>query len=539
VSHHGSSELTREAESAEEDPDPTALADRWFLGTDAGNETYASAVADARDAVLATAGDAENPYSGATYTELRDRLDDESFPDEGEPLSAVIETARETILRDSVYPTDEQCVAHLQCPPTTPALAAEMLLTAVNQSMDSFDQAPAATVLEEQLIDDLADWFDLGPTADGVVTSGGTQSNLQGLLLARNAYVADTFGETARESGLPPEASGDARILCSADAHFTAEQSAAMLGLGEDAVVSIPTDDRHRMDPDALRTELDTLVAAGRHPVAVVGTAGTTDFGSVDPLAEIADVAEAHDVWLHVDAAFGGALALSETHADRLDGIGRADSVAVDFHKLCFQPVSCGAFLLQDRSKFDLAARNAAYLNPEGDTVPNLVGKSLQTSRRFDALKPWVTFQTLGKRGVGALVDRTIELAEETAAVVTADPAFDLAAEPAINTVVFRYEPSLTHPDLSDSEWADRVNRQIRDDALDAGQAVVARTEVDGRAHLKFTLMNPRTTTDELEELLLRLKTYGAGVEANLAESVTPDGEIPTEESGHSREVER
>lgn len=521
---HADTEATETDDEA--GPDATAIADRWFLGSDAGNETYESAVADARDAVLATAGDAAEPYSGEAYTKLRDRLDGESFPETGEPLSAVIETARETILRDSVYPTDKQCVAHLQCPPTTPALAAEMLLTAVNQSMDSFDQAPAATVLEEQLIDDLAGWFDLGPTADGVLTSGGTQSNLQGLQLARNRYVADTFGETARETGLPPEASTDARILCSADAHFTAEQSAAMLGLGEDSIVTIPTDDRHRMDPDALRTELDTLVAAGRHPVAVVGTAGTTDFGSVDPLAEIAEITETHDVWFHVDAAFGGALALSETHADRLDGIGRADSVAVDFHKLCFQPVACGAFLLKDRSNFDLAARNAAYLNPESDTVPNLVGKSLQTSRRFDALKPWVTFQTLGKEGVGALVDRTISLAEETAAVVADDPAFELAADPEINTVVFRYEPSLTHPELTDGEWADQVNRQIRDDALDAGQAVVARTEVDDRAHLKFTLMNPRTTAEEMTELLLKLKTYGAGVEADLADAVGSDGEI-------------
>jgi L-2,4-diaminobutyrate decarboxylase len=509
-----------------DEEDPKTLAEKWFLGSDAGNDAYAEAMTHAREAVLETAGEPDRPYSGESYGSLRDRLDRAAIPESGTALAAVLEAVRDDVLAESVLPNEETCVAHLQCPPAVPALSAEAMLSAVNQSLDSFDQAPAATVLEERLVEDLTETFDLGPDADGVLTSGGTQSNLQGLLLARNQYVRDTFGQSAKEAGLPSQAE-DMRVLCSADAHFTAEQSTAVLGLGEDAVVEVPTDDRHRMDPDALRQELDTLETAGKHPFAVVATAGTTDFGSIDPLGEIAEVAETYGVWFHADAAFGGALAFSDEHAGRLDGIERADSVAVDFHKLCYQPISCGAFLLSEGSQFELMARNAAYLNPADDEVPNLVGKSLQTTRRFDALKPWVTFRTLGREGIGALVDRTVHLADRAAAVVSADPAFKLACDPSINTVVFRYEPTLTHPELDDGEWSDYVNREIRERLLDAGLGVVARTTVEGRTHLKFTLMNPRTEVSDIRELLLRLKTYGAGVEAEAAGS-----DLPEEEDG-------
>nr|WP_234972303.1 aspartate aminotransferase family protein [Halobaculum gomorrense] len=506
-----------------------ALAEGLFLGSDAGNEAYAEAMTTARDAVLEVVGDPDGPYSGATYADLHERLDGATLPETGAPLDDVLADVRDGVLADAVYPSDEACVAHLQCPPTVPSLAAEAMLAAVNQSLDSFDQAPAATVVEERLVADLTELFDLGPDADGVLTGGGTESNHQGLLLARDRYVAETFDRSVREAGLPPEA-GDMRVLCSADAHFTAAQSAALLGLGEDAVVEVPTDDRRRMDPDALRAELDRLEEAGERPFALVATAGTTDFGSVDPLAELADVADARDLWLHVDAAFGGALAVSDDHRDVLAGIGRADSLAVDFHKLFFQPIACGAFLLGDGADFRYMSRNAAYLNPEADEVPNLVGKSTRTTRRFDALKPYVAFRTLGREGLAALVDRTVALADRVAGEIRADPAFELACEPTINAVTFRYTPLRDRPDRDPGAWADRVNREARDRLFEAGRGVVARTEVDGRAHLKFTLMNPRTTVDDVRDLLVALKGHAAAVEAEGAEQT--DGAGLTDREG-------
>lgn len=500
--------------NASTDTDPMALADRLFLGSDAGNDAYADAMEAACDAVLDVIGGAHGPYSGASYDRLHDRLaDTTALPAEGRPLDDVLAAVREDVLANAVHPSDETCVAHLQCPPMVPALAAEALLTASNQSLDSFDQAPAATVVEERLIADLTALYELGAAADGVVTGGGTESNHQALLLARDDYVETVFGQSVREHGLPPAAQ-DLRILCSADAHFTAAQSAALLGLGEDAVVTIPTDGRHRMDATALRETVERLDDAGKHPFAVVGTAGTTDFGSIDPLSAVADVAATHDLWVHVDAAFGGALAVSDQHGERLSGIDRADSVAVDFHKLFFQPIACGALLVADGESFELMSRNAAYLNPAGDAVPNLVAKSTRTTRRFDALKPYVAFRTLGQDGLGALVDRTLALADDVAGLLRADPAFELACEPTLNAVTFRYRPVREHAHCDPGPWADHVTEAAREQLFDAGTAVVARTTVDDRAHVKFTLMNPRTTVADIQSVLVAFKGHAATIEA-------------------------
>ncbi len=487
-----------------------------FLGGEAGREAYAEAVDRARDAVLAAHADRDGPYSGRSHAELReaaaDAFGDDGFPDAGVGLDAAVEEVREAVLDDSVFVADPACAAHLQCPPLVPALAAEVLLTGLNQSMDSWDQAPAATAVEERVVDALSDAFGYPDGADGVFTSGGTQSNLMGLLLARNRRVAEAYGRDPQAAGLPPEAD-DMRILCSEAAHFTAEQAAAQLGLGEDAVVHVETDDRRRMRPEALDAALDDLTDRGLDPFAVVGTAGTTDFGAIDPLPALADRAEERDLWFHVDAAYGGALALSDARGDRLAGVERADSLAVDFHKLFFQPLSCGAFLVRDGDEFRRIARNAAYLNPEGDDVPNLVAKSVQTSRRFDALKPYLTFRALGRERIADLAESTLRLADDVADRIAADPTFELAAEPSLNTVVFRYTPDRDHPTLDAAEWTDRLNREVREHLLDDGAAVVARTEVDGRTYLKFTLLNPRATVADAADVLGQIRARASAVD--------------------------
>ncbi len=250
------------------------------------------------------------------------------------------------------------------------------------------------------------------------------------------------------------------RVLCSSVAHFSVQQSAAILGLGHGAVLPVRVDAAQRMDIDALRGAIADLRDQGLVPMAVVSTAGTTDFGSIDPLAAVADVAEREGLWLHVDAAYGGALAFSERLRPWLDGIDRADSLTVDFHKLFWQPISAGALLLRDRSAWELLRLHADYLNPveagEQGTL-DLVTKSIQTTRRFDSLKLFVTLRTLGRKRFAALVEQTVDLAAAVAACIDADPAFELVAPVAINSVVFR---------CVSAEWSaeqtDRVNAQLR-----------------------------------------------------------------------------
>ncbi|MDS0279013.1 aspartate aminotransferase family protein [Halomicroarcula sp. S1AR25-4] len=480
-----------------------------FLGSEAGDAAYREAMARATDAVVETVADRDEPYTGHSPQALAEQFGAPVVPEDGVGPDAAIDEVAETVLARSVATSNSRCSAHLQCPPMVPGLAAEAMLTAANQSLDSFDQAPAATVLEQRVVDALCDLFDLPNGADGVFTSGGTQSNFQALLLARDRYCHRAFGRDVQADGLPSEADS-LRIVCSETAHFTGKQAAHHLGLGEDAVVTVPTDEERRMDVDALDRTLADLTDRGRRPFALVGTAGTTDFGAVDPLADLADRAIEHDLWFHVDAAYGGALALTDDHAGMLSGIERADSLAVDFHKLFYQPISCGAFLVRDGEDFRWMARNAAYLNPETHDeggVPNLVAKSVQTTRRFDALKPYVAFRAVGRERFGALVESTLELADDAAALLDDAEDFELLSDPTLSTVVFRYRPR----DGMTDEAVSRLNADLRRRLLADGRAIVARTDVDDVTSLKVTLLNPTATLDDVAAMLDVLRDCGRG----------------------------
>jgi len=466
-----------------------------FLTTSAeSQQIYKSALAKAVE-VLSEHLPAK-PYSGKDPKALAALLQFE-MPQGGLTLLDVIASSKR-VIAESISVTHPDTIAHLHCPPLIAALAAEVVTSALNQSMDSFDQAPAATVLEEKMVRWLCDEVRLGSTSGGVFTAGGTQSNYMGLLLARDASLEKHWNWPAKSDGLAPEAR-KLRIFCSDVAHFTVEKSAAQLGLGTNAVVRIPTDKAFRMDVPALKNALDQLRQSDLVPMAIVATAGTTDFGSIDPLSEIAPIAKSAGAWLHVDAAYGSALLFSARYRDRLKGIELADSVSMDFHKLFWQPISCAAFLLRDATQFRHLKLNADYLNPESHEqlgIPDLVSRSVSTTRRFDALKLWASFQALGREKLGAMIDTTIDLASVAADFIHKDSRLELIHEPELSAVVFRYSPA--NPNIN----ADRLNADLRQHLFDSGQAVIGHTIVRGRQCLKLTCMNPTTSKKQIGELL-------------------------------------
>lgn len=488
----------------------TATEQAHFLSdSDEGLQAYRAAMEAAREIVEEHLARLSKPYSGATPEELAAGLfDDAPLSEDGEDLDRTLREVGGAALANSVAVADPRTMAHLHCPPLLAALAVEHMTSAANQSLDSWDQSPSATILEQKLVRWLCDLFGINEgRADGVFTSGGSQSNLMGLLLARNRYARYRLNVDVQCDGLPHEARRF-RILCSETAHFTVRQSAALLGLGEQAVVPVETDERRRMSPEALDACLDELEREELLPIAIVGTAGTTDFGSIDPLEELADYASGRGLWLHVDAAYGGALILSDRHRHKLAGIERADSLTVDFHKQFYQPVSCGGFLVRDASDFSLMELHADYLNPEGDEesgIPNLVGRSVQTTRRFDALKLYVSLRATGRRTLAAMIERTLEVAQEAASLIGTDPALELANEPELGAVVFRYLPQYGDPD--------RFNGWIWQRLVREGEYMISRTSVGGTAHLKLTLLNPATEASHVEGALQRVKQLGRTLE--------------------------
>ncbi|MEP0920022.1 aspartate aminotransferase family protein [Leptolyngbya sp. DQ-M1] len=477
---------------------------------------YHQAIVTAQEVLLHYFANQTQAYSGASPEEIASTLATvDFFPMFGRELSQVLNDVGKTVVSHSVNVSHSHCMAHLHCPPLIPALTSELLINAMNQSMDSWDQSPAATLLEQQMVNELCRLFGYGAGADGIFTSGGTQSNFMGLLLARDRYASQHLNWQIQQQGLPPEANRF-RILCSDVSHFTIRQAAALLGLGEKSVIQIETDAEYRLCPIALERQLQQLQAEKLLPIAIVATAGTTDFGSIDPLLELAACAKRYGLWFHVDAAFGGALVLSDRHRHKLAGIELADSITVDFHKLFYQPISCGAFLLKDRSHFNFIKLHADYLNPETNAVegiPDLVTKSVQTTRRFDALKLFVSLQALGRQQFAEMIDTTLELATATAQLISTDPALELANHPAINAVVFRYYPQQNVSDQKSEGWHNRINSQIRAMLLQSGEAVIAQTKIRDRVYLKFTLLNPRTTLADIRKILDSIKQLGQVLE--------------------------
>ncbi|MEE1621293.1 pyridoxal phosphate-dependent decarboxylase family protein [Zafaria sp. J156] len=417
----------------------------------------------------------------------------------GSTAAALAESA-DLYLRDAVYFHHPRYAAHLNCPVAIPAVAAEAVVTSLNSSMDTWDQSAGATLIERRLVDWAAGLAGLGADADGIFTSGGTQSNVQALLMARNRAVAGL-------SGRLPERLADLRIYASADSHFSIRRAASMLGLGDDAVTAVPVDAQHRMDAEALGAALARGEQEGTRALAVVATAGTTDFGAVDPLRESAALARAYGAWFHVDAAYGCGLLASERHRGMLTGIEAADSVTLDFHKSFFQPIGSSALLVRDRADFAHITHYAEYLNPaaEAGAAPNQVDKSLQTTRRFDAFKLWVTLRSLGTQAIGTLFDVLLETASAAGERVRSEELLELAAPVQLSTVVFRYAP----PGLGE-EATDRLNDAVRASLYASGEAMVAATTVDGRRHLKLTLLNPRTTADDVDAILDAVLAHGA-----------------------------
>ncbi|RCX04298.1 MULTISPECIES: aspartate aminotransferase family protein [Kosakonia] len=443
-------------------------------------------------------------YQGKTVAELRERINLE-FTSQGLGNQAAIERAVEYFLKDSLSVHHPQCVAHLHCPSLVISQAAEVLINATNQSMDSWDQSPSATIIEMKLIEWLRAQVGYPAGDAGVFTSGGTQSNLMGLMLARDAFFARQ-GHSVQQHGLTGNLS-KIKVLCSENAHFSVQKNMALMGLGYQSVTLVKTDAFSRMDVNDLAQKLAEAKANGEQVMAIVATAGTTDAGAIDPLADIAALAAEQQIWVHVDAAWGGALLLSEKYRHFLNGLELADSVTLDFHKQFFQTISCGAFLLKDARHYQLMRYQAAYLNSDFDEeqgVPNLVSKSLQTTRRFDALKLWMGLEALGKKQYAEIIDNGVTLAQQVAQFVAEQPQLELVMQPQLASVLFRFRP-----ENGDTASVALLNQRIGDALLASGSANVGVTEADGVTCLKLTLLNPTVCLEDVKVLLASVVACG------------------------------
>ena len=444
----------------------------------------------------------DSAFSGINPYDLRKQVADLGFlPEQGKGFDKVLEETEKVIMPHLLRTWSTKYMPHLHSPALTETICSELIISCFNDSMDSWDQGPAATELEESMVRGLCNLYGFtNKDADGNFTSGGSQSNISALIAARDWYCTKRFGWDVKMNGLPPEYK-KLRIYTSEISHFSMDKASHILGMGYAAVRKIPVDSKCRIDLQAFKRMVEEDVAAGLYPFCAVATLGTTDFGSIDDAKGMREICDKYGMHLHGDAAYGSGLMMSRTYRSRLFATAICDSVTVDFHKMFLLPISCSALLMRDGERLKCFELHADYLNREEDEEDgyiNLVGKSMQTTRRFDALKVFMAFQTRGVDGYTEMIDRCVGNAAYMYQTIKNDADFIAPVEPELSSVVFALAAG------------DEVNKKVRRALLNEG-IVIGQTVKDGKVMLKFTLLNPNLGHERIDEIVSRIRELGKG----------------------------
>jgi glutamate/tyrosine decarboxylase-like PLP-dependent enzyme len=377
--------------------------------------------------------------------------------------------------------------------PTWPGVLADFMAAGHNVFQGTWLGASGPSQLEVVVLDWFRDWIGYPETAGGLFTSGGSAASL-------DAFVA------AREAAGAPER---ATVYMSDQSHTALSRAATIVGVRPERVRKVASDERFRIDLAELSRRVAEDRAAGFTPIAVCGNAGATNTGAVDPLAELADFCEAEGIWFHVDAAYGGFAILTEKGRALLEGMERADSIAMDAHKWLFQPFEAGCLMVKDVRRLEEAfSVRPEYLQDTewGLDHPNFGDRGLQLSRSFRALKVWMSIQTFGMAAFRRAVGNGIELAERAEAYVRDSDVLQMANPASLGVVCFRVNPRGS--DLGDAEL-EAVNDAVQSRVIDSGTAMMSSTRLRGLYSLRLCILNHNTTWDDVRETLEAIERFG------------------------------
>ncbi|MDJ0791112.1 MAG: pyridoxal-dependent decarboxylase [Acidimicrobiia bacterium] len=430
------------------------------------------------------------------------------------PIDDLVEHLRTIVFDESMYPGHPGFLAYISGTGTVPGAAADLIAAGLNQNAGGWRLSPAATEVEQHLMRWFARRFGMPEGSMGYVVSGGAMSNLIGLTLARTRHA----GWDVRDEGML--AGPQLTVYASTEVHDTIDRAAQMLGIGMAGVRHVVTDDRLRMDVEALRAALEADLAAGHRPIAVVGAAGTTGTGAVDPLLDIAEICEEYGIWFHVDAAYGGAAALTEPLRPLFEGIDRADSLGFDPHKWLYTPHAGACLLVRDPDVLvEAFAVDASYIVTDRDQTGwgiDVYELSPQFSRPFAALKIWVSLLAHGWDAYEERINHDVELARYLHRVVTLHPELEPIGEPGLSITCFRYVP----PDLqghdTTGEYLDRLNERLMFRLQLGGNVFPSNAVINGQFALRSCIVNFRTEADTMDELASETVRLGRTLDAEL-----------------------
>src|SRR5215207_3078029 len=408
----------------------------------------------------------------ATPAEL-EKLFDEPLPETGISIEEILARFSDDIAPNAMGVPSPRYFGQFNPTPLPIGVWADALASMLNQNAGAWRNCPTSAMIEARVIRWLCDLLDYGPQSFGTLASGGSEANLIALKCARDSVAADIKDHGVRK------APGDLVVYASEQCHYSIDKSVDILGLGREGVRKIPTDDRFHIIPDALQEAIAKDREAGLVPCCIVGVAGTTSTGVIDPLAEIA---RENRCWYHIDAAYGGPLAFSPKHRDMLRGIDRADSITFDPHKWMFVPFSCGATLVREgggvlRDAFDMTPE---YLSEDrgGDDMDfDFFRYGQMGTRRFNSLKLWMAMKFMGREGYAKTVEHQIALTKYLADKIDALQNFQRVGEVETAVCCFRFLPAA---DLDRSQ-IDRLQQDLQQLIERSGEAWLTTTVLHGR----------------------------------------------------------
>jgi glutamate/tyrosine decarboxylase-like PLP-dependent enzyme len=434
---------------------------------------------------------------------VREALESEPLPRTGTALEEIYESFRGNVLP---YPTGNLhpgFFGWVMGNGTATGMLADLLASGMNPHLAGYDQS--AAVVERQVVRWVAELMGFPPDSSGLLVSGGTMANLNGLAVGRNEKVPFDL----REHGL--QASGLPRLTLygSTETHGWANKACELMGLGRSAFRRTPTDDNYRIDVAACRRRITEDLADGALPFAIIGTVGTVNTGAVDDIAALRALADEFGLWLHVDGAFGALAALAPRWCHIVEAQSTADSLGLDLHKWGYMPFEVACVLVRHPSAQTRTFGQApAYLTATDRGVANGVtyfaDRGLQLSRGFRALKAWMSLKEYGSDRIGRLIQQNLEQAAHLAAMVDAHPDLERLAPVELNIVCFRFAPAGTEP-----AQLDNLNEEILFRVQEGGHAVPSHTILGGRFALRVCITNHRTTRLDLDRLVSDVVALG------------------------------
>lgn len=480
----------------------------------------------------------DHAYPPADFETLKRKFDAISIPMEGAGMQAVLATLEQQVFAHSVPVNHPKYIGHMTQALPWVSVLVEAFIATLNQNQVKIETAYSSTLVEKQILgwmhrqiyrsDDAfyRDCFLSNESSLGNMVNGGTMGNLTALSVALESQIPGLrkkgFLTLLREKNYTGFA-----VLASARVHYSVKKALATMGLGEDTLCIIPTDEHNRICLDTLEKKIAELKRQGIKILALIGIAGTTETGSIDPLDELGRIAQREDIWFHVDAAWGGALLLSPKYHHLFRGIEMADSVVIDGHKLFWVSMAQGMVLFKDDKSLNHLMHNANYIirSCSGD----LGRTSLEGSRRFDALKLWFSFKLFGLKGYEALLEQCNLLTSGMRNLILDDPDFELISCSDTFILTYRYAPQAMQEQLKEylrngeldkaerlNETLNRMNVALQNEQKRCGRSFVSRTQLESSPTpgettvLRVILTNVLTTIEDVKEILAEQKKIGA-----------------------------